>query len=84
MAKLVVLDYCTSSVLFIRISDEMVRSLNEDYEGDSETWLSESGLEEAFGFRMSDSNWMISDDDEMEIYDCNPSNKEMVRVFPTY
>ena len=44
MSTLVILDYVTCSVLFIKLSDDMVKSLVDDYENDSESWLADSGL----------------------------------------
>lgn len=81
MSTLVILDYVTCSVLFIKLSDDMVKSLVDDYENDSESWLADSGLEEKFGFSVSNSNWMLSDE-EPEMFRCNPENSEMVNVFP--
>jgi hypothetical protein len=83
MSTLVVLNYITCDVLFIDITDEMAKSLEEDYENDTEAWLSESGLEKKFGFSVSNSNWMLVDHDETEMFYCNPENGEMVRVFTT-
>jgi hypothetical protein len=59
----------------------MVNKLEEEYENDAEAWLSDSGLEERFGFSVSNSNWMIVDNDETEIYRCNTENGEKTRVF---
>lgn len=67
MSTLVVLDYCTCSVSFIEISDETVKCLEEEYENDTESWIAGTGLEKKYGFRMSESNWMIVDG-EPEIY----------------
>ena len=80
---LVVLDYITQKVLFIRLTDEMVNKLEEEYENDSEAWIADSGLEEKFGFDISNANWMLCDtDDNPEIYYCYPSNGEKVQMFP--
>ena len=83
MKTLVVLDYVTSNVLFITISDEMVKKLEDEYEGDSEAWLQESGLEEKFGFRVRDANWMLVDD-YPELFSCNPQNGEITQMFTVF
>ena len=80
MSTLVVLDYCTTCVLFIRLTDEMVKKLVDEYENNSEAWIADSGLEEQFGFRVSDSNWMICDDTP-EMFQCYPNRNEKIQVF---
>lgn len=83
MNTLVVLDYITTSVLFIRIDEEMAKALEEEYENDSMAWLEESGLEEKFGFSVSNSNWMLCDG-VPEMFYCYPWKKgnEKVQMFP--
>lgn len=82
MSTLVVLDYCTTEVLFISLSDDEVRKIEDEYENDTESWLSDSGLEEKFGFRVSDANWMVVEDTQPEIFRCNPQNGEKVQLHP--
>lgn len=81
MSTLVVLDYITDRVLFIRLTDGEHEILQEEYENDSEAWLAASGLEKKFGFDISNSNWMLVED-LPDIYYCYPKNGEMVQMFP--
>lgn len=81
MKALVVLDYFTTSVLFIRITDEMNERLEDEFENDTEEWISALGLEKKFGFSISNANWMIADDFP-ELFMCNIDNGEMTQVFP--
>ena len=78
---LVVLDYVTTNVLFIPLNEEITNKIEEEYENDTESWISDSGLEEKFGFSVSNSNWMLCDDGEVEMFRCNPENGEKTQVF---
>lgn len=63
-------------MLFIKIDDETARKMQDEYDGDSEAWIAGEGLEKKYGFRMSDSNWMLTDDFP-EIYGCNEKGESM-------
>ena len=78
MKILVVLNYCTCNVSFIEIPDETYNLLEEEYENDTENWNVGTGLDKKFGFRISESNWMITDE-EPEIYKCY-ENGESVQM----
>ena len=80
MERLVVLDYASNSVLFIPLTKDDVKNIEENYEFDYESWIADSGLEKKFGFDIDNSNWMFADD-MLSIYDCNPNNGEMKRLY---
>ena len=81
MSTLVVLDYITERVLFIRLTDGQHEILQEEYENDSESWLAASGLEKKYGFDISNANWMLVEGTP-EIFCCNPQSGEMVQMRP--
>lgn len=78
METLVVLDYYTCSVLFFELDEEVVNLLEEEYENDSMSWISGTGIDKQFGFNVSNSNWMLVDG-ELEIYKCS-KNGESTRM----
>lgn len=80
-ATLVVLDYTINDVLFIRLTDDMVKSIEEEYENDSEAWLAESGLDEMFCFSIENSNCMFVND-VPDIFYCYPKNGKKVQIHP--
>lgn len=75
------MDYYTQSVLFIRITEEMNKRLEEEFENDAEEWIPALGLDKKFGFSVSNANWMIADDFP-ELFMCNNGSGEMVQFFP--
>ena len=83
MDTLVVLNYCTSSVLFVRLSDEQVDTLINKFNNETEAWISETGLEDDYGFTLSECNWMLCDGFP-EVFDCSEKDGKPVtnKVIP--
>lgn len=61
-----ILDYCSATCRVIKLTDEEVKE-SEKYD-DFEEYL--STLEDKYGFRLSDVNWMTSDSLFLETVNC--------------
>lgn len=72
-----VFDYITGRVLFIELTEEMKRSIKEDYDGDIEPWMVENEIDEKFGFDISNSNWMQTNGMPSLLF-CKAENGEKV------
>ena len=44
MAKLVILDFVSTRLLVVDVSDEQVQKLDDEYDNDTESWLCGEGL----------------------------------------
>jgi len=74
-----VFDYITGRVLFIELTDEMKRSIDDDYDNDIESWIVDNGIDDKFGFDTSNANWMMTDGKPETVF-CKAVNGEMVDV----
>lgn len=80
MGTLVVLDYITNAVLLIKLTSEMLETIEDKYDNDVESWISESDLEAKFGFNMSSAHWMLNENDELEVLFCDAKSGETCRA----
>lgn len=64
MAKLVILDFTTTSVLIVDVCEELVEKLENEYDNDTESWLCEEGLEAKLEIDISNIYYMWLDDSE--------------------
>lgn len=61
MSTLVVLDFSSLSVFFVKVSDSEVEKLVEKYDNNIEAWIAEEGYDDKFGISMGDSHYMMCD-----------------------
>lgn len=62
MGRLVILSNMPNEVIILNVSDEQEKRLEEQYDSDTESWLSEEGIEDKVGFNMSNCSYMWMDE----------------------
>ena len=79
MAFIVLLDAEKGNVLFLRMTDEMVSELKNEYDNDVVAWIECKELDEKFHFRMSDCSYIMVD--EMpELFGCDAETLQETRL----
>ena len=64
MAKLAILDYNSTRVLVIDVCEAQMEKLENDYDSNTEDWLSEEGLDDKLEISINDIHYMWLDDSE--------------------
>lgn len=64
MAKLAILDYATTRVLLVDVCEQQMEKLENDYDNDTEYWLSEEALELKLQISINNIHYMWLDDNE--------------------
>lgn len=64
MAKLAILDYNSTRVLVVDVCEAQMEKLENDYDSNTEDWLSEEGLDDELGISINDIHYMWFDDSE--------------------
>lgn len=64
MAKLAILDYNSTRVLVVDVCEAQMEKLENDYDSNTEDWLSEEGLDDELEISINDIHYMWLDDSE--------------------
>lgn len=64
MAKLAILDYNSTRVLVIDVCEAQMEKLENDYDSNTEDWLSEEGLDNELEISINDIHYIWLDDSE--------------------
>ena len=64
MAKLAILDYNSTRVLVVDVCEAQMEKLENDYDSNTEDWLSEEGLDDELGISINDIHYIWLDDSE--------------------
>lgn len=64
MAKLAILDYNSTRALIVDVCEEQMEKLKNDYDSNTEDWLSEEGLDDELEIRINDIHYMWLDGSE--------------------
>lgn len=64
MAKLAILDYNSTRALIVDVCEEQMEKLENDYDSNTEDWLSEEGLDDELEIRINDIHYMWLDGSE--------------------
>ena len=64
MAKLAILDYNSTRVLVIDVCEAQMEKLENDYDSNTEDWLSEEGLDDELEISINNIHYMWLDDSE--------------------
>jgi hypothetical protein len=64
MAKLAILDYNSTRVLVVDVCEEQMEKLENDYDNNTEDWLSEEGLDDKLEISINDIHYIWLDDSE--------------------
>ena len=64
MAKLAILDYNSTRVLVVNVCEAQMEKLENDYDSNTEDWLSEEGLDDELEISINDIHYMWLDDSE--------------------
>ena len=64
MAKLAILDYNSTRVLVVDVCEEQMEKLENDYDSNTEDWLSEEGLDDKLEISINNIHYMWLDDNE--------------------
>lgn len=64
MAKLAILDYNSTRVLVVDVCEAQMEKLENDYDSNTEDWLSEEGLDDELEISINDIHYMWFDDSE--------------------
>ena len=64
MAKLAILDYSSTRVLVVDVCEAQMEKLENDYDNNTEDWLSEEGLDDKLEISINDIHYMWLDDSE--------------------
>ena len=64
MAKLAILDYNSTRVLVVDVCEAQMEKLENDYDNNTEDWLSEEGLDDKLEININDIHYMWLDDSE--------------------
>jgi hypothetical protein len=64
MAKLAILDSVSTRVLVVDVCEEQMEKLENDYDNNTEDWLSEEGLDDKLEISINDIHYMWLDDSE--------------------
>jgi hypothetical protein len=64
MAKLAILDYNSTRVLVVDVCEAQMEKLENDYDNNTEDWLSEEGLDDKLEISINDIHYMWLDDSE--------------------
>ena len=64
MAKLAILDYNSTRVLVVDVCEAQMEKLENDYDSNTEDWLSEEGLDDELEISINDIHYMWLDDNE--------------------
>jgi hypothetical protein len=62
MAKLAILDYNSTRVLVVDVCEAQMEKLENDYDSNTEDWLSEEGLDDKLEISINDIHYMWLDD----------------------
>lgn len=63
MAKLAILDFTSTRLLVVDVSDEQVQKLDDEYDNDTESWLCGEELDAKLGIDISNIQYMWLEDD---------------------
>ena len=64
MAKLAILDYNSTRVLVVDVCEAQMEKLENDYDNNTEDWLSEEGLDDKLEISINDIHYMWLNDSE--------------------
>ena len=64
MAKLAILDYNSTRVLVVDVCEQQMEKLENDYDSDTEDWLSEEGLDDELEISINDIHYIWLDGSE--------------------
>lgn len=64
MAKLAILDYNSTRVLVVDVCEAQMEKLENDYDNNTEDWLSEEGLDDKLEISINDIHYIWLDDSE--------------------
>ena len=64
MAKLAILDYNSTRVLVVDVCEQQMEKLENDYDNNTEDWLSEEGLDDELEISINDIHYIWLDDSE--------------------
>ena len=64
MAKLAILDYNSTRVLVVDVCEAQMEKLENDYDSNTEDWLSEEGLDNELEISINNIHYMWLDDNE--------------------
>jgi len=64
MAKLAILDYNSTRVLVVDVCEVQMEKLENDYDSNTEDWLSEEGLDDKLEISINNIHYMWLDDSE--------------------
>lgn len=64
MAKLAILDYNSTRVLVVDVCEAQMEKLENDYDSNTEDWLSEEGLDDELEISINDIHYIWLDDSE--------------------
>lgn len=64
MAKLAILDYNSTRVLVVDVCEAQMEKLENDYDSNTEDWLSEEGLDDKLEISINNIHYMWLDDSE--------------------
>ena len=64
MAKLAILDYNSTRVLVVDVCEAQMEKLENDYDSNTEDWLSEEGLDDELEISINNIHYMWLDDSE--------------------
>lgn len=64
MAKLAILDYNSTRVLVVDVCEAQMEKLENDYDSNTEDWLSEEGLDDKLEISINDIHYMWLDNSE--------------------
>lgn len=62
MGRLIICSNCPNEVIILNVSPEQEKKLEEQYDDDTEVWLSEESIEDKLGISMSDCTYMWMDE----------------------
>ena len=79
MGILVIMNHAAQNLMFVRLNEEDVLKLENEYDNNIEAWVSDTELEEKLQFNMSNCNYMYVE--EMpEMYGYDMKDKQEVRL----
>jgi hypothetical protein len=82
MKTLTVLDFLANAVVFIQIPEKMVEKLENECNGDVESFIRECEIDKICAFDASNACWMLSDE-YPEVFLADAETKEVVDGFLT-
>lgn len=83
MTVLVILDYITNDVHFVRIPKSQADRIGDEFENDIEAWISDLQLDKKIGFDISNANWMVAEDN-LSTFDDTLNEDGTVKVVQEY